>query len=735
MSSFPQPPSAPPLSTTAIDRINFAIQLEKYRDMVFKRWWIIAICLIVSISYGSWQAYTKIDEYVAEGKMMVQPQVSSVVPDAVGEEWNNFYGTQRYLMESSTITDAAKARLLDFVKTATVDGVPPSVFLQVDIIKGASIFRLTARSTNRDYAIKFVDEVMKEYISYKKRLQEQTSDTAQATLVQETERQKREYERSEAKLFEFQKEHNIPVFDGQSAMAATYLVDLKRRFADVQTEMDLLNAETPEQRLERTPTLNISSSGSTNNISEVQVQYGLTKGVGGSSEYTSIKNAISILRQEREDLSKFLRPRHPKIMRLTEELEKKSRLLRMVQDQTKDQIARYRDSLVKQSEALKKSIQEWEAKAFEANEILSKFQVLKADVERAKTFYEALNKKVNEIQISSNTRQDLITVNQKAAASMAPVGASRSKTVVMSGLIGLAVAMAIILLLDRFDDRVKTIEELQGLIEEPVLGQIPLIPGHRKDSPPLLMSDLPEHNTFAESFRHVRSSLMFSPMGGQAKSMVVTSAIPGDGKTTCSVNLALCLAQVEGARMLLIDGDMRKMNVHSYFKMSNDKGLSEILSGQASFSQCIVSTGIQNLDVLRAGSAPPNPGELLLSENFKTLLSELGKVYHRIVIDTPPVMSTDDTLSLAPSVDGVIFIVKANQTSFRFVDKCMTGLRQRGARIFGVVLNHIDTTSAHYYYYNYYSGYYSYSSRQRHASGGSSMSKAGAGTGSSKKLA
>jgi polysaccharide biosynthesis transport protein len=732
MATFQQGPPAPPLSTTAIDRINFAIQLEKYRDMVFKRWWIIAICLIVSISYGSWQAYNKIDEFVAEGRMMVQPQITGPVSDPFGEEWSNFFGTQRTLMESPMIAEAAKAKLSEFVKTLTTDGVPPRISLQVDILKGTSIFKLTARSTNRDYAIKFIDEVMKEYIAYKKRMQEQTTDTAQATLVQETERQKREYERAEAKLFEFQKEHNIPVIDGVSSMSAQYLVDLKRRLADVQTEMDLLNTETPEQRLERSPVLNVPQTESTNTVSEAQTQYGLTKGVGGSSEYTLIKNAIYILRQEREDLSKFLRPRHPKIMRLTEELEKKKRLLALVQDQTKDQIARYRDSLIKQAEALKKSIQEWEAKAFEANEILSKFQILKADVERAKTFYEALNKKMNEIQIAGGIRQDLITVHQKASGSMSPVGASRSKTVVMSGLIGLAVAIAIILLLDRFDDRVKTIEELQGLIEEPVLGQIPLIPGHRKDSPPLLMSDLPEHNTFAESFRHVRSSLMFSPLGGQAKSIVVTSAIPGDGKTTCSVNLALCLAQIEGARMLLIDGDMRKMNVHSYFKMPNDKGLSEILSGQASFSQCIVSTGIQNLDVLRAGSAPPNPGELLLSENFKTLLGELGKIYHRIVIDTPPVMSTDDTLSLAPSVDGVIFIVKANQTSFRFVDKCMTGLKQRGARVFGVVLNHIDTTSAHYYYYNYYSGYYSYSSRQRHATS-NNLSKASAGA--SKKLA
>jgi capsular exopolysaccharide synthesis family protein len=187
---------------------------------------------------------------------------------------------------------------------------------------------------------------------------------------------------------------------------------------------------------------------------------------------------------------------------------------------------------------------------------------------------------------------------------------------------------------------------------------------------------------------------------------VVTSAIPGDGKTTCSVNLALCLAQIEGARTLLIDGDMRKMNVHKFFKMENGPGLSEVLSGQAPLSNCIVSTGIPNLDLLRAGSVPPNPGELLLSENLKSLLTELSATYNRIVIDTPPVMSTDDTLSLAPNVDGVIFIVKANQTSFRFVERCMTSLKQRGARMFGLVLNHIDTSSAHYYYYNYYSGYY-----------------------------
>jgi polysaccharide biosynthesis transport protein len=703
-----QPP--PPLTTNAIDRINFSIQLEKYRDMIGKRWWLIFLGISLGLAYGGYKAYILTDIYQAKGKMMVSPRISNPVGEVVGEEASNFYGTQVELMRSRQVIDAARNNP-EVAKIEKSLLIPPSPNSSVIQLKNTSIFELRVISTSPEYSVSFLNAMMDEFIAYKKQIQEETTDVASATLLKEMDRKEKDREKAEAALFEFEKENNMEYFEGQGNMAAKYLLDLRRRLAEARTEFELLETETAEQRLDRTSLSSDSRSSSENGSFSSDVKEPFVKNLGIRSDHTSIKNAIALLKGERQDLAKYLRPKHPKIVKINEEIERKERLLRLTVEQTKEQIAAYRESLLKQQEAFQKSIAEWEKQAAEASGKSAKYGQLNADVVRSKDLYNVLSKRFNEIDIGKNIKQELISISERATSASLE-GPSRKRFVVLNGILGLLISLGLVWLLDRFDDRIKTIEELQSLVQEPVLGQIPLIYGHGKHSTPLLMVDLPDQSNFAESFRHVRSSLMFSPTGGRAKSIVVTSAIPGDGKTTCSVNLALCLAQIEGARTLLIDGDMRKMNVHKFFKMENGAGLSEVLSGQSPLSNCIVSTGIPNLDLLRAGSVPPNPGELLLSENLKSLLTELNNTYNRIVIDTPPVMSTDDTLSLAPNVDGVIFIVKANQTSFRFVEKCMTSLKQRGARLFGLVLNHIDTSSAHYYYYNYYSGYYHDSSNQ-----------------------
>lgn len=699
-------PAPPPLSTNVIDRINFAIQFEKYRDIILKRWWLIAVCVAGSLLYGAYNAYRQPDIYRAAGSMMVRPRVNVAVNDAVTEELSNFYGTQVQLMQSRAVVEAARRKLADFEKSLTLD---PGPSLSVFQVRNTSIFALTVTSTSAEFAKRFLDQVMREYISYKKKLRDETTESTASTILREVERLDAERRKAEQELFDFQKKYNVAYFEGQVNFTTQYLVDLKRQLAEKATELELLNAETAEQRLNRLATPGTmeggrpSSEGSTNRSPD---NVNTPRGLKTAEDHNTIRGALTMLKAERADLGKVLKPKHPKIIRMDEEIDRKQRLLNLAVEQTKEQIDAYRQSLLKQKETLEKGIADAEKQAVEANQKAAEYGQLKSNLARTTELYDVLLKQLQQIDVGTGIEQELIAIHEPATVGGAPVGPNRSHQLMMSGLIGLGIAALIIFLLERFDDRVKTVEELQELVPETVLGQIPMISGRRDDAEPLLMANLPEHNNFSESFRNVRSSLMFSPMGGQAKTIAITSAIPNDGKTTCSVNLACCLAQVEGGRTLLIDADMRKMSVHKFFGMENGSGLSDALSGQASLDSCVVETHIPNLHLLRAGASPPNPGELLLSENFRQLLVQMAQYYHRIVIDTPPVLATDDTLSMAPSLDGIIFVVKANQTSLRFVNRSMNLLKQRGAKIFGLVLNQIDTTSAHYYYYYYYSTYY-----------------------------
>lgn len=627
------------------------------------------------------------------------------VSDVINEELSNFYGTQVQLMQSRAVVESARRKLADFEKSLTIDPAPG---LQVFQVRNTSIFSLTVTSTSAEFAKRFLDQTMREYISYKKKIRDETTEGTASTILREVERLDAERRKTEQALFDFQKKYNVAYFEGQGNFATQNLVDLKRRLAGLTTELELLDAETAEQRLNR-----LAAPGATEGSRSVDTStnrspdnVNMPSGLKVAEDHSSIRSALTMLKSERAELGKVLRPKHPKIVRMDEEIDRKQRLLSLAVEQTKEQIAAYRQSLLKQKEQFEKSITEAEKQALEANQKAAEYGQLKSNVSRTTELYDVLLKQLQQIDVGTGIEQELIAINEPATVGGSPVGPNRSRQLMMSGLIGIGIAALIIFLLERFDDRVKTVEELQELVPETVLGQIPKISGRKDDSAPLLMSNLPEHNNFSESFRNVRSSLMFSPMGGQAKTIAITSAIPNDGKTTCSVNLACCLAQVEGGRTLLIDADMRKMSVHRFFGMENGNGLSEALSGQASLDSCVVETHIPNLHLLRAGSSPPNPGELLLSENFRQLLLLMAQYYHRIVIDTPPVLATDDTLSMAPSLDGLIFVVKANQTSLRFVNRSMNLLKQRGAKIFGLVLNQIDTTSAHYYYYYYYSTYY-----------------------------
>lgn len=697
--SLPDQTPSPGLSTNVIDRINFAIAFEKYCDMAIKRWWVIAIAMAVALSYSGYKAYKEPDIFMARGSMMVKPRINISKEEIYGEEALNFYGTQVELMKSTAVLEAVRQQLADDNHSAS---------LNVFQLKNTSIFNLTATSTSHEYAKRYLDAVMNEYINYKRKLRNDVSDNAEANIQQLVDGLDKERLQFEAELFGFQKDNNITFYEEQRTQAAQYMSELNRQVADLRTERELLDFDriSPERIKSGTD----GSGTSTNQITE---SVSGARGLKTQADTTSIKNQLSVLRGDREDLSKYLRPAHPKIIRLDAEIESKERLLKMAQDQTKDEIANYRESLQKQEEVLVKSLDRWEKKAMEANQKAAQYDLIKANLLRVKELHAFFLKQLQEISLLQKTQPEVIAINEAAKSSPVPIGPNRTRDILFAALMGIVVSVVIILVLERFDDRVKTIEELQEMLPETVLGQIPMIPSRDASEMPLLMMDLPPHSTFAESFRNVRSSLRFSPLANAAKTIGVTSAIPGDGKTTCSVNLAICLAQIEKGRTLLIDADMRKMNVHKYFKMENGPGLSEVLSGQARLSECVVPTDVPGLDVLRAGTVPPNPGELILSENFKALLAEAGQLYQRIIIDTPPVLATDDTLSLAPVIDGVIFVVKAKQTSLRFVDKSMNLLKQRGTRIFGLVLNQIDTSSARYYYYYYYANYYQASDGQK----------------------
>ncbi len=713
-SKYPVPPQ---VTTNLMDRLNVALQLQKYKDIVFKRWWLLFLGISIGIGYQAYRVYNMPNIYSAQGSMMVSPVLPASAtigekPTEVSTTLANFFGTQIQMMQSREVINNVIQRMQKeaVAKDLTQD---PMVGLNIYPRKDANVLQIEVTSTSPDYAKKYLEFLMEEFVAYKKRIRAEVSEQTVVTMTREVERLGAEYNEQQSEVRKFEAENNIAYFEEQGNTAGAYLINLSRQKADIERELAVLEAETTEQTLRRTGVpldqhgipAPSPGPGTTNSTASLEapsksVQESLVK-----TEYDKIQQEIALLQAEKEELSRTMKPKHPKIIVLIERIGRLDKILQLSLKRTTEEIGARKNFLKIQLEELDKAIKDFDARSLAANRKRAEYGALKAKATRTKELYDVVYGQLRQIDIGTSLDQEIIRVMETPTASSTPISPNRPKAVATGAMFGLAAALAIILLLEKFDDRVKTVEELQEALQEPVLGQIPCVRGQKEESPALNLFDMPTQDNFPEAFRNVRSSIMFSPNGKDAQTLLVTSAIPGDGKTTFAVNLAICMAQA-GQQTLLIDGDMRRMTINSFLNVDRGPGLSDVLAGQATFEDCVMAIRTEKLHYLRGGTVPPNPGELILSGRLQELLEQLRGYYHRVIIDSPPVLATDDTLSLCPYVDGVLFVVKAGHTSMRYARNSMAALHQRGARIFGVILNSIDTRSAHYYYNYYYSGYY-----------------------------
>jgi capsular exopolysaccharide synthesis family protein len=262
--------------------------------------------------------------------------------------------------------------------------------------------------------------------------------------------------------------------------------------------------------------------------------------------------------------------------------------------------------------------------------------------------------------------------------------------------------LAILILLDRIDDRMASFSEFQHHFSENVLGQIPK--EKAKGRVELLQSDDSRH-VFAESYRNIRSSIFFMPYEGpRPKSFLITSAVPSEGKSTVSANLAITMA-LSGAKTLLIDCDLRRGGIREAFGIESKIGFSEVLKGEVNWREVVVPTAYDTLFVLPRGKTLGQPSENLLRDSTDVLLREIYQHYDYVIIDSSPVMAADDTTSLAPKIDATLFVVRLSYTSARLTKKALELLYSRQVNVPGVILNFVDTSLPEYYYYQY-SEYY-----------------------------
>lgn len=612
------------------------------------------------------------------------------------EDPQNYLGTQTELLRSGMMRQLTLARLQAAGTNAVPlgkDGKPLGVKLKVTQAPKSSVFVVEASSSDPAYTQAYLDSLMNQYLEYKKNIRKVVSGDTLASISEQVLRLERDLKADQDALTTFEQTNNLAILQEEGTIAGGYLARLKTQLSDYQLESQLLEATALEQDMNTAGTTNFAGSL----VDSLREQNSAPS--AATVERQSAFQQVELLKIEREKLSKYLRPKHPKIIKLDADIERGQKLLEIYRNQNRGQLATTRQALKMRTDSVQASIKEWEVKVVDANARIAEAEHLKLNVSRTQGVYDRLVGLLQNVDISRNIDQETLAILESASP------AERSYIQDLAALAlaifgGLALGSGIIALITVRDDRFTSVIEVNATLGDAVVGLLPEVT--QKDDVTMSLLELNDPRfMYAESYRNLRSALLFLPMEGERpKVLLITSAIPNEGKSTIAANLARTLA-LGGSRVLLVDADLRKGRLHEMMGMQCEPGLFELLHQPDNLDGVIQRNSLQNFAFLSRGKALGHSSDLFLGQAFDQILARLRQQFDYVLIDSSPVFAADDATTLAPKVDGTLFVLRSNFSSARQVREALDLLRQRQAKVIGLVFNRADASARSYYYYKY----------------------------------
>lgn len=415
------------------------------------------------------------------------------------------------------------------------------------------------------------------------------------------------------------------------------------------------------------------------------------------------KGELADLQRQQAQLSEKLGARHPEMVKLrlaiaTAEAKIQGEIGKVIQGMRND----YQQALA-QEQSLAGALEQQKREALALNRTGIEYGVLARDAASNRQIFESLMQRTKETGISGELKTSNIRVVDAAEVPRRPVKPNTRVNLLFALFGGATFAVSLAFFFEYLDNRIKNPDEVRQHLGLPFLGMVPALFDKAMQAP-LINNGVPA--SFSESFRAVRTNLLFSSPDEGSRSIIVTSTGPGEGKSLVAANLAVALAQA-GPRVLLIDADMRKPRVHSIFERPQQPGLSNVVVGNAKASEAIHKTAVSGLWIMPAGPHSPSPSELLGSKRFKDLMTSLTEHFDWVILDTPPVMAVTDSSVVAHLATGVLFVVGAEMTSRHSAQRALEQLDHARAQFVGVVLNRVDLQHNGYYYSHYYRREYS----------------------------
>ncbi len=701
--------------------------LYDYLLILRKHQWLILSFMLAVVTITAIGTFRMQPVYIATSRIEIDRENSNILPFQGTDSYDymtdleNYIETQSKILTSETLalqtvrsgilsgqTDfASDPSTSDALSTGSLANMkpPPELgaflgSLSVKRVPNSRLMDVSFESTSPLLAAQIVNAHIKNFIEQNFQSRYDATTRASTWLTDQLNDWKIRVQKSEDARIAYERQNQIWALDDKQNVTSQRFSDLNKQLTDAQSE-----------RMRKQSLFEFARAGEMDSVPQIRdnpaVQDLLRKRTETYSQYTDALNQYG--------------PNFPKVQRLQSLLkeidvaadkEKKTAVARLENE--------YREALQRE-QILTRALDQQKTEVNQMSERMVQYSILKREAETNKALYDGLLTKLKEAGISAGLRSSNIRIVDPAMVPTYPARPAKTRNIALSFLVGLVGGIGLALLREYMDNTVKSPDDIETLAHLPSLAVVPAFTesngdrsrvkllkgastnGHEKRIE-LVAQHLPK-SQMSEAFRALRTALLLSQADHPPQVILVTSALPREGKTTAAANLAVTLAQL-GDRTLLIDADLRKPGVGRLLNLGSGKyaGLSSYLAGVSSLDLVTIQhPAIPNLSAIPTGPLPPNPADLLSSHKLTDAIAELRTKFKFIVIDSPPIMAATDAVILSVKADGVLLVVRSGETPKEAFTRTRDLLLSVKCHILGVVLNAVDSTAPDYYYsYRYY---------------------------------
>ena len=590
-------------------------------------------------------------------------------------------------------SEAASATPIDGYENQEFDWIAEIISRNISVtpIKESKIFVISFMSENPIFSRLVANTLVKAYMEELLELKMASSGITIKWMSQKAEEERKKLREAEAKLQKYMRDNDIVTIEDRITIVPQKLTEFSSQLSRAEARRKELHSIYSQ--------IQKASNDSSISLESIPV-------IVNDKAIQDIRDDIKKVQQRITELSEKYGPKHPVMISV---LSEQARLA----DKKKEEIIRVSNSIKNEYELaqanednLRNLLEKTKAEALASNEKLIQYQALKREVESNRVLYEALFSRLQEQNVTEESQNVNVWIVEPSETPESPAKPKIMLNILLGLMLGLCGGVGLAFFIEYLDNTINTPEEAEERLGLPMLGVIDICQFDKSADVGQELISLydKKYSAQAESFKALRTSLLLSSSDKPPKSIVVTSMMPGEGKTLIAANLAVTIAQA-GQRVLLIDADMRKPQQHKIFKLNNTQGgLSTYLAGAGDRGE--LSGPLASINILPAGPLPPDPSELLSSMRFKELLRVLQHKYDIIIIDSPPIISVTDGLIISRAVDGVVVVTRASITTYNMIEKGLKSLTDVKANILGMVINGFNPKKYRYYYGTDYSKYY-----------------------------